>query len=950
MFNKNSPTDLQMRYLLILTGIFMLLNNTICGQIVDRRLLPVELEKEKLDIPVIILEEIDIKKLEKEDREHLNSGLKSFRFAENILVDIDTENEGIWKDMPDGGRVWFVKIKSPGAYSLSALFNHYRIPPGAKLFIYSSDKSHVRGAFTYKNNKSNYVLPTAPVKGDEIVIEYYEPKSVEFNGELHIASIAHDYKGILNYFSKDTKAYGSSGACNVNINCDTDSLWQVAKHSVCKIIFNGLLCTGALINNTNNDGHPYFLTANHCISNDFDASNAIFYFNYESPGCINANGPEDQTVAGSIIIATPEQYTLDFTLLELSIEPPSEYKPYYAGWSRDVADPTSVTSIHHPSGDIKKITKSYDGAVTGDYGEGYTNYTHWWIDEWDEGTTEGGSSGSPLFNQNGEIIGDLTGGDASCSYNFNDYYLQFHQAWEYYSEPEKSLKSWLDPGNIGVVSQEGYLPYDEVPSHLKASLTDTVVNLVWNKVVDESIIDYYNVYRNSVLYDNSANTNYNDIDAYKDSVYIYYITAEISAGGETDTSNIVYIRSMDPLTTEYTEDYEGQFSIPTKWYEERSNDTVGWEFKTGGFASIMDTAYEGSINAYFYNNLGESSKLVMPRFDFSGNTNVVLSFYLHNRELSSNIHELKILYKNSDLNTWEEIRSYNSDSPGWTKKSISLPELTDNYQIAIEAIGNGGYGICIDSISIKEDGNYITPVFSVDKDSACKNEDVVFSTSLSAVNSFKWEFGEGAVPTTGIGIGPHTVSYSSGGIKTVNLIVNDTYLKKDINSVTIFDIPAADYRVIDNTLTSNSPFGNQWYLDGNPIDGATKQSYVIVEDGNYYVEVCSFQSLTKYLVVDGIEEVELDELISKQEGTEISVYPNPNSGVFTLKITSAKEFTVENVNYEILDITGRVLQRGKLNLSNEAYFINAGNLNNGLYFLKINYSDKQYTTKIVIKK
>ena len=122
---------------------------------------------------------------------------------------------------------------------------------------------------------------------------------------------------------------------------------------------------------------------------------------------------------------------------------------------------------------------------------------------------------------------------------------------------------------------------------------------------------------------------------------------------------------MDPLTTEYNEDLEGQVSIPPQWYEERSNDAIGWEFKTGGFATIMDTAFEGSVNAYFYDISGESSKLVMPRFDFSGNTNVVLSFYLHNQELSSNIHELKILYKNNDLNTWKEIRNYSSNTSAW---------------------------------------------------------------------------------------------------------------------------------------------------------------------------------------------------------------------------------------------------------------------------------------------
>ncbi|MBU8892658.1 MAG: trypsin-like peptidase domain-containing protein [Bacteroidales bacterium] len=935
-----------MKYLFVLTGFFLFTCNQAFGQVSDKMQLPVRLQYD-FEIPVVLLEEINIKKLEKEDKEHLNSGLKSFRFADNIEVDIDTEHYGIWKTLPEGDKAWYLKIKSPGAYSLSVLFNHYRIPPGAKLHIYNTDKSHVRGAFTYKNNKWNYILPVAPVKGDEIVIEYYEPKEVDFIGEIHITNIAHDYKDILHYLTKDTKGFGNSGLCNININCETDSLWQMAKHSVCKITYNGWLCSGALINNTNNNGNPYFLTANHCINSDYDASAAVFYFNYESPDCINADGPVDQTISGSVIIAAPPVNTLDFTLLELSLDPPSEYKPYYSGWNRDITDPASVTSIHHPSGDIKKITKSYDGATTNDYSEGYNVYTHWWIDEWDEGTTEGGSSGSPLFNQNGELIGDLTGGDASCSYNFNDYYLQFHHAWQDYTEPNFSLNSWLDPDNSGIISLGGYLPYDTIPSHLKASLTDTVVNLSWNEVIDTANIDYYNIYRNSGLYDNSVSTDYQDLAAYKDSVYKYYVTAKITAGGESDPSNIIYIRSMDSLFTPFGEDFEGQLSLPQSWYEERSDEPTGWEFKAGGYSGLIDTAYEGSVNAYFYDITGESSKLVMPRFDFSGNTNVVLSFYLNMQEQGVNIDELKIVYKNNDLEEWKEIRSYNTDVSLWEKKSVSLPDLSDNYQIAFEAIGLGGYGICIDSVSLKEDGNYLLPVFSVSRDSVCINDDVIFSTTIDNSNILKWEFGKTAIPETTFGKGPHTVEYISGGIKQTRLTVNDTYIKEEINSVVVFDISTSAFVVTGNKLTSSSPYGNQWYLNENPIDGATNQLHEIVEDGDYYVDICGSASQPQYLVVYGIENPEVKKPDSVWQNN-ILIYPNPNTGSFTVYLNTKDYIT--DVNYKIIDITGKTLQTGKLDSSNNHVTIDDGSMVEGVCFIQIYSDDKYYTTKILIKK
>ena len=220
---------------------------------------------------------------------------------------------------------------------------------------------------------------------------------------------------------------------------------------------------------------------------------------------------------------------------------------------------------------------------------------------------------------------------------------------------------------------------------------------------------------------------------------------------------------------------------------------------------------------------------------------------------------------------------------------------------------------------------------------------------MSGTNSFYWVFGSGAVPATISGKGPHTVSYTSSGIKTVKLTVNDTYIKKDINSVAVFDIPNAQYEVTGNTLTSNSPIGNQWYLEGNLIDGATKQSYEIEENGNYFVEICGSQSITRFLIVDGIEEVELDETIS-EIGTHISIYPNPNSGIFTLKIDSDKDFNIDIINYEIVDITGKVIKFGRINLSEDEHIINAQNLNAGLYFLKIIFPDNYYTSKVVIKK
>ncbi|HAF29789.1 MAG TPA: hypothetical protein DCG75_12155 [Bacteroidales bacterium] len=907
---------------------------------------------QKSEIPIVILPEVNLRKLEREDKQHAKSRLKSLRFATMIEVDLSPEHNGVWEENSNGDRTWYLKIKSAGAYSLSILFGHYRLPVGSKLFVYSSDQKHIRGSFTYKNNKWNNILPIAPVMGDEIVIEYHEPQSADFKGELHISSVAHDYKNVFNYLSKSTKGFGDSGDCNVNINCDDNELWQLLKHSVCKITYNGWLCSGALINNTNQDGYPYLLTANHCINNSVDASAAKFYFNYESIACENTNGPIDQTVAGSIIIATPPQETIDFSLLKLSEDIPASYKPYFAGWNRNITDPTSVTSIHHPQGDIKKITKSYSGATTGDYGEGYDLYKHWWIDAWDEGTTEGGSSGSPLFDQSGKIIGDLTGGDASCTYNFNDYYQKLYHSWQDFLQPNYQLKTWLDPINSELVSINGYLPYDTIPSHLMVSLIDTVVHLSWNEVVDSSAIEFYYIYRNSVKIDSTDATNYNDTLVFKNTLYKYFVTAKynLPADYESLPSNELYINILTPLTIPFTETFEDQNFIPDNWYEERSNDTIGWEFKSGGFEGIIDTAFEGTVNAYFYNDYSESSKLVLPKFDLSSYTNVKLSFYMLMPEFNNDFHNLNVLYKDEDSLTWKTIRTYKESIDKWEKKVISLPNLSDNYQIALEGIGLRGFGISIDSLSITEDNTIIDLDFSPDKQAICISDSVLITTILDDTYDLYWNFGNTAIPRDTVGTGPFWVKYKSPGIKPIQLIVNDTYIKQDNDALVVYDLPKTPgFTNIGDQLISTSESGNQWYLDGYPIIGAINTTYIIEEDGDYFVEVtnnfgCKSFSESKYMIVSDLEEF----IAEDNKSGNIKIYPNPNNGRFNIQIETNN--SDDPVYYKIVDIAGTVKQSGVIESYEEDKIIDLDKPAEGIYFIQIFSANDSYTTKILIKK
>ncbi|MFT5844728.1 MAG: V8-like Glu-specific endopeptidase, partial [Saprospiraceae bacterium] len=363
-----------------------------------------------------------------------------FRFGKNFDVNLEL-SDGEWTDLPNGDRLWNLGIESIGAFSLNFLFSTFNLPEGGKLFIYNEDKSYKIGAFTSENNTPEKTLPTYPLPGERIIIEYYEPAAAAGLTELKIGRITHGYRDL----DVIARGIGDSGTCNNNVICAEGDDWRDEINAVAMIVVgsNGI-CTGALVNNTANDGHPYFLTANHCTGGG--VTNWVFRFNWQSPACGNNNPPQNtiafQTVSGSAMLA--QGTSADYALLEInSGNPiPLAYNPYYAGWDASGVNPTSQVGIHHPSGDLKKISFDTNPAGTASYG----GATNWRIFNWEDGTTEPGSSGSPLFDQNHNIIGQLYGGEATCNNNVNDYYGKFDVTYP-------NVCQWLAPGcNTNVIS------------------------------------------------------------------------------------------------------------------------------------------------------------------------------------------------------------------------------------------------------------------------------------------------------------------------------------------------------------------------------------------------------------------------------------------------------------------------------------------------------------------
>jgi len=380
-------------------------------------------------------------------------------------------NQASWRSIENDKSIWQFGIECTGARSINLIFEDFFLPKGSEMFIWSADREEFIGSFNHKNNQDYRVLATSILQHDKIVVEVQAMNAVKEQVSFVISMVVHGYRPVLmNHFAEfdlERGPYGTSGSCNNNVNCPVGAAWQVEKRSVALILSGGSAsCTGVLVNNTANDGTPYFLTANHCYSSGATPS-WVFVFNHETTGCTGSTGPTNQTISGCTLRA--RRAGSDFCLVQLSSAPPQNYNVQYAGWdATDAVTVTSATGIHHPSGDLKKISFENNAVPQGTWSGAET----WDVQQWDDGITEGGSSGSPLFDQNHRIIGQLFGGASACSGSTEngqgDSYGRFGVSWDAGASPSARLKEWLDPGNTGALVIDGY-PTGSVTAQLDAS-------------------------------------------------------------------------------------------------------------------------------------------------------------------------------------------------------------------------------------------------------------------------------------------------------------------------------------------------------------------------------------------------------------------------------------------------------------------------------------------------
>ena len=862
-----------------------------------------------------------------EDAEAEKNGTM-MKVARLIPFTANIDNSGTWERTSDGKNIWRLRVSSDGAKSCVLHFDEFELPQGSELFVYNPDRTVVLGPYTSTDNDDGGSYAIGVVYGQELIIEYIAPLAKSLTGQvkpikpiIEMSAFSYFYRGAELYDNRASANFGSSGSCMVNANCSEGNNWRAQQKGVARIYVveggYGGWCSGTLVNNTNNDQTPYFLNADHCggSATSYELGQWIFRFKYESAGCTATSEPSGSNITGCTKKARgPLSGGSDFLLLQLNTTSTNlkNIGVVYNGWTASPSASPSGVSFHHPSGDIKKVSTYTSQLTTVSYGDGAATGAHWMVN-WastahGHSVTEGGSSGSPIFNNNGLVVGTLTGGSSYCtSPTSPDAYGKFSYHWTSNGTTnDKQLKPWLapnssatscdylDPNNVGLVCNFSGTPTTVIVGN-SVSFTDlstggTITSRSWSfpggspssssspsPTIIYNTPGTYNVTLTVTAGSQNATETKNG-----------YITVVEQGSGFTydfEACTNFAVDQFSPCTT-YDGDGSYTYSIQTVEFE---NQNYAGSFIAFNASATNPSLAGGNWDAHGGSKCGacfsattppNNDWFITPKINLESNSSFSFWAKTANTNYGKERFNVLISTTNNNISSFTKISTgtYTEAPTTWTKYNYDLNAYNgQGVYLAIQCVSNDAHAFLIDDIEVltTAGGTVTAPVanFTANTTSGCAPLTVSFSDqSSNNATSWSWIF-NGATPSSSISPNP-TVIYNTPGIYSV-------------------------------TLTASNAGGS------------------------------NTKTMTNYITVNDCAPVN-DNFASK-----FSIYPNPTDGIVYIDIPESK------ATVRISDILGKVVKVA--NLSSNQSSIDLSTLKSGMYFIEIQLSEAKYTSKLTIQ-
>jgi hypothetical protein len=355
-----------------------------------------------------------------------------------------------WASVP-GGHAARAAITSPGAGSLRLAIELAGVPGDVEMVFFGSGGARLEGPVRVGDIADRTGTWWSPLtEGETQTVEFFVPGAHEPGAlSLAVTAASHVFSAPSTGLAKRLQDIGTAGSCNVDLPCSSlasAAAFRDTADSVAQMVFHDagftILCTGTLLADSDTSTQtPWFYSANHCFENDDPpyktaaqmqavANTLTTLWRFEASACNSTAVRSDWTQLGggaTYIYSNPQS---DALFLRLASAPPAG--AFYAGWDASpVSSGTAITSIHHPEGDLKKVSQ---GSVVRFSTPGVGNGAASFIEAlWSSGTTEAGSSGGGLWTSSGGryyFRGGLWGGSAACSNRTGtDHFSRFDQVY-----------------------------------------------------------------------------------------------------------------------------------------------------------------------------------------------------------------------------------------------------------------------------------------------------------------------------------------------------------------------------------------------------------------------------------------------------------------------------------------------------------------------------------------